>query len=593
MPAMKIKGVIRVRKSGSQTKMNGVKQKVCLIVIDGWGISSESYGNAILAAKTPVMDRLIDANSTEIEAHGQHVGLPDGLMGNSEVGHLNIGAGRVIVQDIDRINNATSKDLLKTNDVYVNACNNAKAKSGRLHLMGLVSDGGVHSHIDHLLGLIKAAKSLGVPKLYVHFFSDGRDTSPTSGGQLSSLSLNFVKQLQDFLKFENYGELVLIVGRYYAMDRDKRWERVKIAYEAIVGARGDRVSADKVIESQAYRKILINGRHDRLFRIIFCRENKLYHKFLIRILCFFTTIFYSFIKSDRYSKDETDEFLKPIIINEEGCLKINDTIVFFDYRSDRMRQIVETIGLKRNFETEVPLPEGLNISCMTQYKKEYPFPLLFPPQLHKNVLAEWISSHKLSQYHCAGVSTYVRKNHFSKQRLNFNKNFLISTLEFLHLETEKYPHVTFFFNGGREIQFDNEERYMVPSPKVKTYDLKPEMSCIEVAGKAVSCKLKVLFVGLNQACEPKKMVETIRSGTHPFVMCNFAPPDMVGHTGIYEAAVLACEATVPFISTGTRRFAKSPGLGGRPAALCDVAPTILNEMGLPVPSDMTGKPLLE
>lgn len=513
--------------------MSSCKQKVCLIVIDGWGISDDPYGNAILNAKVPHMDRLIKENSTEIEAHGDHVGLPAGLMGNSEVGHLNIGAGRVIVQDIDRINNAVLKDELKTNKAFVAACNNAKAKTKRLHLMGLVSDGGVHSHIDHLFGLIKAAKALGVPKLFIHFFSDGRDTSPTSG-------VGYLQQLMDFLNKEKYGQIALIVGRYYAMDRDKRWERMQIAYEAMVAGKGDKVSADKVVD---------------------------------------------FIKTHRYAADETDEFLKPIVINEEGCVKDDDTLVFFDYRSDRMRQVTETFGLKRNFETTITHPKNLHISCMTQYKKEYPFPLIFEPQLHKNVLAEWISSKGLTQFHCA--------------------------------ETEKYPHVTFFFNGGREIQFEHEDRHMTPSPKVKTYDLKPEMSCLEVA---------------------QKMVDEIKTKKYPFIMCNFAPPDMVGHTGIYEAAVLACEATdkaihmveeacrqngyilmitadhgnaekmyddkggkhtahtcyrVPFISTGKRRFAANPNLGGRPAALCDVAPTVLDEMGLDIPPEMTGRSLLE
>ncbi|XP_003378167.1 phosphoglycerate mutase, 2,3-bisphosphoglycerate-independent [Trichinella spiralis] len=393
-----------------------VTQPVCLVVIDGWGMCGSANvsdcffltnsGNAICNAKTPVMTRLFGENSTQLEAHGLHVGLPEGLMGNSEVGHLNIGAGRVVYQDIVRINMAVTSGKIKENATLVNACKNASNKNGRLHLLGL------------------------------------------------------------------YGQLATVVGRYYAMDRDKRWERNQIAYEGLVAGRGEKATEDTLIEY---------------------------------------------------------------------------------------------------------------ISCMTQYNKDFTFPLLFPPESHKNVLAEWLAANSIPQFHCA--------------------------------ETEKYAHVTFFFNGGREAPFDHEDRLMIPSPKVATYDLKPEMSCMEVGSK---------------------MAEIIRTKNYPFVMCNFAPPDMVGHTGIYEAAVKACEATdcaiglvekacqeagyvlmitadhgnaeqmfdpkggkhtahtcnrVPFISTGKRRLmAKLPD---REPALCDVAPTVLDQMGLAIPSEMGGKSLLQ
>ncbi|VDP21290.1 unnamed protein product [Soboliphyme baturini] len=476
------------------------------------------------------MDRLIAANSTKIEAHGLHVGLPEGLMGNSEVGHLNIGAGRVVYQDIVRINMTVDNNKVAENKTYKAACEHAISKNGRIHLIGLVSDGGVHSHIKHLYGLIKAAKQLKVPHCYIHFLSDGRDTSPTSG-------VGFVNDVLQFLKQNSYGTLASVIGRYYAMDRDKRWERNKIAYEGLVAGVGEKTTVDKLTD----------------------------------------------VIKARYTKDETDEFLKPIIVSEEGRIKDDDVITFFDFRADRMRQIVETFGIQRNFETEVHHPKNLYICCMTQYKKEFTFPLLFPPESHKNVLAEWLSSNGFSQFHCA--------------------------------ETEKYAHVTFFFNGGREAAFANEDRFMVPSPKVPTYDLQPPMSSALVADK---------------------MKETIGLKKYPFVMCNFAPPDMVGHTGIFDAAVQACEATdnaigivekacnengyilmvtadhgnaekmydpvggkhtahtcnpVPLISTGKQKLKKT--LSDRAPALCDVAPTVLQAMGLPIPPEMTGSSMLE
>lgn len=510
-----------------------VKNKVCLIVIDGWGISPENHGNAIANAKTPVMDKLCSGNWQQIEAHGLHVGLPEGLMGNSEVGHLNIGAGRVVYQDIVRINMAVKNKTLVKNPALVAAAERAVKGNGRIHLCGLVSDGGVHSHINHLFALISAIKELKVPKLYIHFFGDGRDTSPTSG-------VGYLQQLIDYVHKEQYGEISTIVGRYYAMDRDKRWERIRVAYDALVGGIGEKTTIDKAVD-------VIKG---------------------------------------RYAKDETDEFLKPIILNDEGRTKDGDTVIFFDYRADRMRQITESMGMERykDLHSELPHPKNMQVVGMTQYKAEFPFPTLFPPENHVNVLAEWLSKQGVSQFHCA--------------------------------ETEKYAHVTFFFNGGVEKQFDGEERCLVPSPKVPTYDLLPPMSSAGVADK---------------------MVEQLNLKKHPFVMCNFAPPDMVGHTGVYDAAVQACEATdtaigrvfeackangyimmvtadhgnaekmidpkggkhtahtcnrVPFTCSSDKfKFKKS--LPDREMGLCDVAPTVLAIMGLPIPSEMGGCSLVD
>ncbi|XP_074594533.1 2,3-bisphosphoglycerate-independent phosphoglycerate mutase-like [Brevipalpus obovatus] len=510
--------------------MVGKGKKVCLIVIDGWGISTEIEGNAVHHAKTPVMDNLAkqDGQYVTLDASGLSVGLPDGLMGNSEVGHLNIGAGRVIYQDIVRINMDVKGNKIKDNKTLVEAFKRATSTSGgRVHFLGLVSDGGVHGHIEHLFAFLEAAKEHKVPKAFVHFFADGRDTSPTSG-------VNYIDQLLKKCAEIDYGSIATLMGRYYAMDRDKRWERIKIAFEGMVQGKGDKVSQADLID---------------------------------------------FVKK-KYDEKITDEFLKPIIINEEGLIKDNDTLVFFNYRSDRMRQINETFGMRQNFETD-KVPQNIALYTMTKYKDEFPFPVLYPPIVPSMVLSEAVASHNLNQFHCA--------------------------------ETEKYAHVTFFFNGGQEKAFQNEDRFMVPSPKVATYDLQPKMSAMGVA---------------------EKMVEAINSDKYHFIMCNFAPPDMVGHTGKYEPAIIACEETdtaiglikeacdkkdfvmlvtsdhgnaekmidekggpvtshttnrVPFCMTGPFKFKSI----SHNAALCDVGPTVLTLMDLPIPQDMTGKSLVD
>ncbi|KAI9103190.1 BPG-independent [Phlyctochytrium arcticum] len=503
-------------------------QNACLIVIDGWGISPDGdpKGDAIRNAKTPVMSGF-EKNYpfAELDAHGLAVGLPDGLMGNSEVGHLNIGAGRIVYQDIVRIDLSIKNKTLGQQENLVKAFQRAKDGNGRLHLLGLVSDGGVHSHIKHLFEMLRCAKEAGVPKTYIHFIGDGRDTSPKS-------AIKYLQELLDYIKELQYGTLATLVGRYYAMDRDKRWERIKIAYEGFVQGVGEKTS-DPLATIKA-----------------------------------------------RYEKDESDEFFKPIIVDEEGLIRDDDTLVFFNYRSDRMREISQALGIETPFETSKK-PKNIAITTMTQYKADFPFPVIFPPQKMTNVLGEWLAAQNIPQSHIA--------------------------------ETEKYAHVTFFFNGGTEAQYKLEDREMISSPKVQTYDLQPEMSAIEVA---------------------QKVAETVESKKYPFVMCNFAPPDMVGHTGKYEQAIKGVEATdkgigiiyeackrggyVLFVTSDHGNAEKMFGDDGQPhtahttakvpfvmtstkhkfiphasRALADVAPTILDVMGLPQPEEMTGHSLLQ
>jgi 2,3-bisphosphoglycerate-independent phosphoglycerate mutase len=394
-----------------------VKNKACLICIDGWGVSphDDTEGDAIRNAKTPVMDKLSSEYPyLTIGAHGLAVGLPEGLMGNSEVGHLNVGAGRVVYQDIVRIELAVKKNTLAKNPKLLEAFKG----SDRVHFLGLVSDGGVHSHIRHLMALVEAAKAYGVPQCFIHFFADGRDTSPKS-------ATTYLRQLLEFLQKINYGTLVDITGRYYAMDRDKRWERVQLAYEGLVAGVGEMVD-------------LSGLEGDKKIDAIIAAVEK------------------------RYSQNETDEFLKPLILEQkEGQIRDGDTLLFFNFRSDRMRQITQVFGkIGGSFPFEVK-PEferkNLRITSMTQYKADYPFPVLFEQQKMTNVMGEWLAHLNVPQMHIA--------------------------------ETEKYAHVTFFFNGGTETQYHLEERQLIPSPKVATYDLKPEMSAIEVA-EAVAAAVK-------------------------------------------------------------------------------------------------------
>ncbi|WWD22497.1 2,3-bisphosphoglycerate-independent phosphoglycerate mutase [Kwoniella shandongensis] len=519
-----------VNSSAKKQKTVEVKKKVCLIVHDGWGLSDNEKGNAIFHADTTHMDAIRDKhNFVPLDAHGLAVGLKEGLMGNSEVGHLNIGAGRIVWQDIVKIDQTIKKGEFEKQSAIVDSLKHAKDTSGRLHLIGLVSDGGVHSHITHLFALLRAAKAQQVPHVYIHFIGDGRDTAPRS-------ATKYIQQVLDYIKEQGIGEISTVVGRYYAMDRDKRWDRVKIAVDGLIGGVGDKSTQEDIVKTV----------------------------------------------EEGYSKDITDEFIKPIICgSEDSRIKKGDTLFMFNYRSDRMREITSVLGLPDK-PMDVEVPEDLTITTMSKYNAEFPFRIAFPPQAMTNVLAEWLGKQGVKQCHIA--------------------------------ETEKYAHVTFFFNGGVEQQFENESREMIPSPKVATYDKQPEMSVQAVADK---------------------VAEVVKSDNFEFVMCNFAPPDMVGHTGVYDAAVEAIGATdkavktvydaceeagyvlcitsdhgnaeqmldpvtgnphtahttnpVPFIVTGDKG---SLEVSGEPGALADVAPTILSILGLPQPEEMSGRSLL-
>lgn len=517
--------------------MAKVDQKAVLIVIDGWGIpgpDSPPDGDAIAAAETPVMSSFAEPNSktaqgyTELEASSLAVGLPEGLMGNSEVGHLNIGAGRVVWQDVVRIDQTLKNGELNKVENIVKSFQRAKEGNGRLHLLGLVSDGGVHSHINHLVGLLKVAKEMDIPKVFIHFFGDGRDTDPKSAAGYMQDLLQKTKEL-------GIGELATVVGRYYVMDRDKRWDRVEVGMKGIVTGEGED-SEDPVAT----------------------------------------------IKS-RYEKGENDEFLKPIIIGgKERRVQDDDTLFFFNYRSDRVREVTQLLGdVDRSPKPDFPYPKNIHLTTMTRYKTDYPFPVAFPPQHMGNVLAEWLSSKGLKQCHIA--------------------------------ETEKYAHVTFFFNGGVEKQFGGEDREMIPSPRVATYDLDPKMSAAPVG---------------------EKLAERIGDKKYEFLMNNFAPPDMVGHTGVYEAAIQGVAATdkaigrvfeackengyilfitadhgnaeemkngdgAPKTSHTTNKvpfvMANAPegwSLKEKDGILGDVAPTILDVMGVEQPKEMSGSSLL-
>jgi len=514
-----------------------VKQKVALICIDGWGVPSDKSpadGNAILNAKTPWMDEFAKEGSkitqgyTELEASSLAVGLPEGLMGNSEVGHLNIGAGRVVWQDVVRIDQTIKKGELNKVDAIIKSFSRAKEGNGRLHLCGLVSDGGVHSHINHLKSLLKVAKEMAVPQVYIHFFGDGRDTDPHSG-------VGHMKDLLAFCKEQGIGKIATVVGRYYIMDRDKRWDRVEVGMAGLI--KGDGEATEDPVKTM----------------------------------------------EGRYEKGEADEFFKPMIVNgAEGRIKDDDTVFFFNYRSDRVREITQLLGDQdRNPKPDFPYPKNIALTTMTRYKTDFTFPIAFAPQVMDNVLADWLAQQGLKQCHIA--------------------------------ETEKYAHVTFFFNGGREIQFDAEDRDMIPSPRVATYDKQPKMSAMAVA---------------------ERMSERIKEGKYEFVMNNFAPPDMVGHTGVYEAAVEGCAETdaaigkvyeackeagytlfvtsdhgnaeemltaekTPKTSHTTNKvpfvMANAPqgySLKKQDGVLGDVAPTLLELMGVEQPKEMGGHSLL-
>ena len=509
-----------------------MKKPLVLCILDGYGYNPDSHGNAIKAAKTPVMDELVRRwPVTYIGASGMDVGLPDGQMGNSEVGHTNIGAGRVVYQELTRITKSIDDGDFFENAALVGAIESARKSGGALHLLGLMSDGGVHSHNTHCWAILKLCKKLGFDNVYIHCFLDGRDVAPTSGA-------DFVAECVQKTKEIGVGRVATVMGRYYAMDRDNRWERVKMAYDAMVYGKGG-----------------------------FCDDPV-------------KAIKESYTQKDADGKYLTDEFVLPTVCVKGAGIKSGDSIIFYNFRPDRARQITRAFSDAefKGFEREFL---NVHFVTMTQYDALMPnVTVAFMAQSLKNTLGEYLSQHGLKQLRIA--------------------------------ETEKYAHVTFFFNGGVEKVSEGEERILVPSPKVATYDLKPEMSAPEV-------------------CD--KVVDAINSGRFDVIILNFANCDMVGHTGVFEAAVKAVETVdsctarvadavlgqggvllvtadhgnadkmlddgdkpftahttnpVPFITVGLERPLKKSG-----GKLCDIAPTMLEILGLEKPAEMTGVSLLD
>lgn len=502
-----------------------------LMILDGFGINENEKANAIKIANTPNIDKLMKTcPTTIIHTSGLEVGLPDGQMGNSEVGHTNIGAGRVVYQELTRITKSIEEGDFFSITELVEAIENCKKNHSKLHIMGLLSDGGVHSHLRHLFAILELAKRKDFEDVYVHCFLDGRDTPPASGE-------SYIAKLEEKMKEKGVGKIASISGRFYAMDRDKRWERVQKAYDVLVNGKGNQAkTAISAIEAS-------------------------------------------------YQKEVFDEFVEPTIIcNAEGLpiatIEEHDSVIFFNFRPDRAREITRTLvdDSFKEFETK---KLDLYYVCMTQYDETMPnVKIAFKPETLKNTFGEYISSKGLKQLRIA--------------------------------ETEKYAHVTFFFNGGEEKQYSGEDRILVPSPKVETYDMQPEMSALEVTDK---------------------VIEAIESKQYDCIILNYANPDMVGHTGNLEAAVKAVETIdgcvqkvveavqeqegilfitadhgnaeqmidyktgephtahttnpVPFILVGNDEAKLREG------KLADIAPTMLDAMGLEKPEEMTGDSLIQ
>ena len=501
-------------------------KKALLMILDGWGIGKKGKGDVINNTPTPYLDYLtaISAHS-QLQASGENVGLPDGQMGNSEVGHLNIGAGRVVYQDLVKINRACKDGSIMENPEVKAAYSYAKENGKRLHLMGLTSDGGVHSSLDHLFKLVEISKEYGLTQTFVHCFMDGRDTDPKSG-------IGFIKQLAEICE-KNDAHIASIVGRFYAMDRDKRWDRVKEAYDLLVEGKGKQ--ADCMVKAM----------------------------------------------EESYAEGVTDEFIKPINnAKVDGTIQEGDVVVFINFRNDRAKELTQVLTQQDMPEEGMKTIPGLQYYCMTPYDASFKgVHILFPKENVGNTLGEYLSSKGKKQLHTA--------------------------------ETEKYAHVTFFFNSGREAPYEGEDRILVPSPKVATYDLKPEMSAYEVKDK---------------------LVGAINTQEYDFIVVNFANGDMVGHTGIYNAIAKAVHAVdncvrdvieaakandyeaiiiadhgnadnainedgtpntahslnpVPFIYVTDNNSATV-----KDGRLADVAPSILHIMGLEQPADMTGENLI-
>jgi 2,3-bisphosphoglycerate-independent phosphoglycerate mutase len=507
------------------------KKPVMLMILDGFGNAPKSEGNAVSLAKKPNLDKLFEKYpTTELQASGLSVGLPEGQMGNSEVGHLNIGSGRIVYQELTRITKAISDGDFFENEALKKAMDNAKKSGAALHLMGLLSDGGVHSHIDHLKGLLEFAKKEGVQNVFVHAFMDGRDVPPSSGKE-------FIEKAEAMMAEVGVGKIATVSGRYYAMDRDNRWERVELAYNALVLGKGE--TANSAVEA------IENSYHD----------------------------------------NKTDEFVLPTVITKDGNaltnIKNGESVIFFNFRPDRAREITRAINDKEfaGFKRETL---DLTFVTMTQYDKTLEgVNVAYSPQTLTNTLGEYVSSKGLNQLRIA--------------------------------ETEKYAHVTFFFNGGVEKENPGEDRKVIPSPKVATYDLKPEMSAYEVT---------------------EELLARLDSDKYDMIILNFANPDMVGHTGVVEAAVKAIEAVDECVGNIVNKVLEMDGCvfitadhgnaetmidfsTGNPftahtthpvpfawvsnhtdnkklksGKLADIAPTMLTQLGLEVPAEMTGENLI-
>ncbi|HJB27132.1 MAG TPA: 2,3-bisphosphoglycerate-independent phosphoglycerate mutase [Firmicutes bacterium] len=501
-----------------------MKKPLVLMILDGFGYNPEDYGNAIHAADKKNIDKIFSSNpKTLIGASGMDVGLPDGQMGNSEVGHTNIGAGRIVYQELTRITKSIADGDFFSNEAFLNAVENCKRNDSALHLMGLLSDGGVHSHNGHLYGLLELAKKNGLEKVYVHCFMDGRDVPPTSGK-------DFIAELENKLEEIGVGKIATVMGRYYAMDRDNRWERVGKAYDAMVKGEGNQNSSPVDTMEKSY------------------------------------------------ADGVTDEFVVPTVCTKEGTISANDSVIFFNFRPDRAREITRTL-VDPEFAGFARELFPLTFVCMTQYDATMPnVQVAFKPQSLKNTFGEYISNKGLKQLRIA--------------------------------ETEKYAHVTFFFNGGVEKTYEGEDRALINSPKVATYDLQPQMSAYEVT---------------------EELLSRIASDKYDVIILNYANCDMVGHTGVFEAAVKAVEAVddcvgkivdavlakggaclitadhgnadkmyepdgspftahttnpVPFVVVGYDCKLRE---GGR---LADIAPTMLDILGLEQPAEMDGKTLI-
>ena len=506
-----------------------MNNRVLLCIMDGWGISKDSPEDATKTANTPNFDKLKkEEKYTQIFADGEHVGLPEGQMGNSEVGHLNLGAGRVVYQELTRINKAIKEGTFFKNEEFLKAVQHVKDNDSALHLYGLVSTGGVHSSLNHIFALIKLAADNGLKKVYVHAFLDGRDTPPQSAA-------GFLAQVEEELKKYNLPPIATISGRYYAMDRDNRWDRVEKAYNALLLGEGNCAkTSDEAIKAS-------------------------------------------------YDTGVTDEFVIPTVIGgEESRIHDNDAIIFFNFRPDRAREITRAMTFE-NFDgfNRKAVRKNLYYVCFTQYDETFPLPVAFKPETLTNILGDVLDQHGIKQFRTA--------------------------------ETEKYAHVTFFFNGGVEEPNKLETRVLVASPKVATYDLQPEMSA-------------------NEVCE--NVLKALDNPEYGFILVNFANPDMVGHTGVFNAAVKAIETVdkcvgkiadkakqngvtmlltadhgnaecmedptthkpftahttnpVPFLVINDKDVKELKTTG----ALCDVAPTVLDILGIEKPAEMTGESLI-